>query len=122
MSKTARNIAAILGIVLLIVIVGGIAAFAVLGRGLATGYRMMQPGFGMMRFGFPFGGGIVAGLFLLLLVGGIILIAAAPGRRVEAPRDNLPMDETPLDILKRRYAKGEITKEQYDQMKQDLGV
>ena len=26
------------------------------------------------------------------------------------------------DILDRRYAKGEITKDQYDQMKQDLGV
>ncbi|MBI4458848.1 MAG: SHOCT domain-containing protein [Acidobacteria bacterium] len=28
--------------------------------------------------------------------------------------------ETPLDILKRRYATGEITKEQYAQMRQDI--
>lgn len=28
--------------------------------------------------------------------------------------------ETPLDILKRRYANGEITKEQYEEMRRDL--
>lgn len=28
--------------------------------------------------------------------------------------------ETPLEILKKRYSKGEITKEEYDRIKQDL--
>jgi putative membrane protein len=28
--------------------------------------------------------------------------------------------ETPLDVLKKRYARSEITKEQFDEMKKDL--
>jgi putative membrane protein len=30
--------------------------------------------------------------------------------------------ETPIDILEKRYAKGEITKEEFDQKKKDLGL
>jgi len=35
-------------------------------------------------------------------------------------RPGMGSAEAPLDILKRRYARGEITKEEFERMKQDL--
>lgn len=33
---------------------------------------------------------------------------------------NSSLNETPMEILKKRYAKGEISKEEFDQMKNDI--
>jgi putative membrane protein len=35
-------------------------------------------------------------------------------------RDGGPAGETTLALLKRRYAKGEITKEEYEKIKKDI--
>ena len=64
--------------------------------------------FGGMWFGWFFWISIIA-LIIWLLVD-----------RSNKTKQNLPPQETALDILKKRYAKGEITKEQFEQMKKDL--
>jgi putative membrane protein len=66
--------------------------------------------------------GMVAGLlFLVVLVAGAVWLIQALARGGGAG-PMVSSGETPLEILKRRYAKGEITKEQYDDMRRDLGA
>lgn len=122
MSKTARNVLVTIGVVLLLLIIVGAVAFLVLSRGFLAGYRFMGPGF-MRGFGFyPFGGGLLSLVLGVLIVVGIVWFVTALARSPEPPRESMPMSESPLDILKRRYAKGEITKEQFEEMKRDIGV
>jgi putative membrane protein len=68
----------------------------------------------MMGFGFGF-----MGIFWLLLIAGVIWlvsVAVKSGRTNSAAGAGL----TARDILDQRYARGELTREQYEQMKQDL--
>ena len=61
------------------------------------------------------GGGLFMWL-LWMLVFGVIIYFLVDYSKKQRP-DN---EETPLDILLRRYAKGEISREEFEQMKQDL--
>ncbi len=42
------------------------------------------------------------------------------GQNSDRHHSESKVSETAIDILKKRYAKGEITKEEFDQMKKDL--
>lgn len=55
-------------------------------------------------------------LFWALVILGIGYIVQAISRKT----GRQGMVETPLDILKKRYAQGEITKEEFERMKDDL--
>lgn len=44
------------------------------------------------------------------------------GHEAHVPATTVEQGESLLDILKRRYALGEITREQFDEMKQALNV
>lgn len=64
--------------------------------------------------------GALLGVFFLVLVigGGVWLVQYLARGSSSGPA--LPRSETPLEILKRRYAAGEITKDQFDTMKRDV--
>jgi putative membrane protein len=57
-------------------------------------------------------------IIFLVIVGAI---AYAVGWRPQFTQTGpAPTSQTPLEILKARYARGEITREEYDQMRRDL--
>jgi putative membrane protein len=66
--------------------------------------------------GYWYYGGVMWLIFLIALGVGVYFILRTV--KLKGP-DNSPA-ETPLDILKKRYAKGEINKEEYEQKKKDL--
>lgn len=78
-------------------------------------------GGGMMGFG---GFGLIGLLFnLAIIVGIVILIVWAVKRFTNGTTSwNQPSsNQSPREILQARYARGEITREQYQQMLNDLG-
>ena len=65
-------------------------------------------------------------LFMLLFWGGLValavwLVSALFPRNGREPTRSTDLELSPREILDRRYARGEITREQYELMKQDLG-
>ncbi|KJS33136.1 MAG: hypothetical protein VR64_04130 [Desulfatitalea sp. BRH_c12] len=70
----------------------------------------------MMHYGFGYGGSYMW-IILLIVIGLLVYFFVKNQKTIgQTPTNN----ESPLDILKRRYAKGEIDKEQYERMKKDL--
>jgi putative membrane protein len=73
-----------------------------------------MPGWGFMGIGF-----ILMILFWVIVIG--LIIWGTRHFRTQNNMHNLSMGgKTPLEIAKERYARGEITKEQFEQLKKDL--
>jgi len=62
-------------------------------------------------------GGPIIWVFLLIII--VILVIAVLNRGKFSPERN-KLQETAMDILKKRYARGEITKEEYEEMKEEI--
>jgi putative membrane protein len=73
-------------------------------------------------WGWSWGMGIIHGLlWWVILILGIIVLVRLLGR--DASRTPAaPSPETALDILKKRYARGEIGKQEFEEKKRDLAV
>ena len=96
--------AVVIGIILILLLIGA-CAFVVIPL---TG-----------SFGYP--GGIAMPLFGAFILVGIVLLIVSLARNTELSSASTSRGDSALEILKARYAKGEITREQYEAMRRDLG-
>lgn len=75
----------------------------------------------MHGFGFGFGGFVVMILFWVLLILGVVWLIRSlfSGGRYPSLQGS-DREESAKEILDRRYARGELSREEYEVMKQDL--
>jgi putative membrane protein len=79
------------------------------------GYGMM--GSGMMGSGWP----IVGWVFMVLFWAALILLVIWLYKQVRGPdTETKDIREAPLDVLKKRYARGEISREEFTERKKDI--
>ncbi|MCK5570429.1 MAG: SHOCT domain-containing protein [Spirochaetes bacterium] len=84
-----------------------------MGRGMMGGYWRNPSMF------FPFGG-LIMWLLILIIIGVVIYFIVRTRRGVSGRNYISSRDETPLEIAKKRYARGEISREEYETIKQNL--
>lgn len=98
------------------------AALAVLLSGAGMAYSQPWGGRGnMMGWGHGWGW---LGILLMVIVWALVILGIVALIRwlwMAGPRRGAAPGPSPLDILKQRYARGEINKEEFEQKKKDLG-
>ena len=126
MNNTATVVGIVLVIVLVVLLIGGarMMGFGMMGPGMMGGYGGMggmMGGFGAQGFGNNPIGMVLTLVFWVLIIVGVVLLVVWLVRN--AGRTSLPgqASDPALDILRARYAKGEITKEQFEEMRRVLG-
>jgi len=67
-----------------------------------------------------FGGMGFGWILWIVFIAVIVWLVLQSNNKNQSKNNSSVIQDTPLDILKKRYAKGEISKEKFDQMKKDL--
>ncbi len=112
MTDSTRVLLTVLGVIA--VIVFGFPL--IMGILMIGGMGMMGPG--MMGWAANPWWGILGMVFGVAVLAGLVLLVVWAVRQF-APAGG-PAGSRALEILKERYARGEITREQYEQMRRDL--
>ena len=124
MNSTTRKLLIAFGVLLVVTLSFSALMGGMMGPGFMTSSDQTGQGTfgpGMMRghgwmwgLGMGFGGLVMLAFWGVVVVGVILLIRSMGG----FPGGQ--WHETPLNVLKRRYAAGQLTREQYEQMRKDL--
>ena len=93
-----------------------------MGRGMMGGMmgRGMMGGFWRNPSMFFQFGGLIMWLLILIFIGVVVYFIVRTQRGVSGRNYISSRDETPLDIAKKRYARGEISREEYETIKKNL--
>ena len=89
------------------------------GEGYGMGPGMMGPGMMGWGYGMSWFWSIIMILFWIAAIVGVVLLVRWIVFSVDKGRGP-QQQETAVDILKKRYARGEIAKEEYERMKKDI--
>jgi putative membrane protein len=110
-----------------IAIIAGIGALLVILFASSGWGMMVAPG--MMHWGWHWNGsgiapwwGIIMMMLLVLIIAGTILFILWILRRIGATERGLggPIEDRAINILRERYARGEVSREEFEQMRQEL--
>ena len=66
------------------------------------------------------GGGMWFGWVFWIVIIVLVVYLVVRLTNQKTGNQNIQSNESPLDVLKKRYARGEITKEEFESMKNDL--
>lgn len=123
MDSTTRRLLLVVGLFLVVALALAASMGGMMGPGFAVpgeaGQGPLGPGMirghgWMWGLGMGFAGLVMLAFWAVVIIGVILLVRSVAGAQ------GGPSHETPLDLLKRRYAAGQITREQYEQMRKDL--